>query len=177
MKKFKEFDIPFAGLKQGEHRFEHRIDNLFFEGFDYTDFNDASLKVDIVLHKKINMLEFGFSTEGTVNVNCDLSNEPFDLKIGGALDLIVKFGEEYNDENEEVLVLPHGEHHVNVAQYIYEMAVLSVPVKKIHPGVEDGSMDSEILRKLEELQPGETKTKREETDPRWDTLKKLLTDK
>ncbi|MBC9794602.1 YceD family protein [Sinomicrobium weinanense] len=177
MKKFKEFDIPFAGLKQGEHRFDYHVDNLFFEGFDYTDFNDASLKVGVVLHKKSNMLEFGFNTKGTVNVNCDLSNEPFDLEIKGDLDLIVKFGEEYNDESEEVLILPHGEHQVNVAQYIYEMVVLSVPAKKVHPGIEDGSLDSDIVRKLKELEPGEAKAKKEETDPRWDELKKLLTDK
>ncbi|MGS2741338.1 YceD family protein [Sinomicrobium sp. M5D2P17] len=177
MKKFKEFDIPFVGLKQGEHRFGYRIDNLFFEGFDYTDFNDASLKVDVVLHKRSNMLELDFAVKGTVNVNCDLSNEPFDQKIKGALNLIVKFGEEYNDENEEILILPHGEHHVNVAQYIYEMTVLSVPAKKVHPGIKDGSLDSEIVRKLTELQPGTEKEKDEETDPRWDTLKKLLTDK
>ncbi|MGS2762539.1 YceD family protein [Sinomicrobium sp. M5D2P9] len=177
MKKFKEFDIPFVGLKQGEHRFDYRIDNLFFEGFDYADFNDASLKADVVLHKKSNILELDFAVRGTVNVNCDLSNEPFDQEIEGALNLIVKFGEEYNDENEEILILPHGEYQVNVAQYIYEMTVLSVPAKKVHPGIKDGSLDSEIVRKLTELQPGTEKDEDDETDPRWDTLRKLLTDK
>ncbi|SFW29134.1 Uncharacterized metal-binding protein YceD, DUF177 family [Sinomicrobium oceani] len=177
MKKFKEFDIPFVGLKQGEHRFDYRIDNSFFEEFGYTDFNETSLKVDVVLHKRSNMLELDFAVKGTVNVNCDLSNEPYDQKIKGKLELIVKFGEEYNDENEDILILPHGEHQINVAQYIYEMTVLSVPAKKIHPGVKDGTLDSEIVRKLTELQPGTEKEKDEETDPRWDSLKKLLSDK
>jgi uncharacterized metal-binding protein YceD (DUF177 family) len=92
---------------------------------------------------------------------------------------VVKFGESYNDDNEEILIIPHGEYQINVAQYIYELIVLAVPIKKVHPGIEDGSLDSDILKKLKELSPKEkTEDKNtEETDPRWDTLKKLLTDK
>ena len=83
----------------------------------------------------------------------------------------------YNDENDEILIIPHGEHKINVAQYIYEMIVLAVPQKRVHPGIEDGSLSSDILKKLEELEPKEVKENKEETDPRWDALKKLITDK
>jgi uncharacterized metal-binding protein YceD (DUF177 family) len=89
---------------------------------------------------------------------------------------VVKFGEHYDDDNDEVLILPHGEHQLNVAQYIYEMMVLAVPSKKVHPGIEDGTLKSDILEKLDELSP-ENKKEIEETDPRWDELKKLLIDK
>ena len=107
-----------------------------------------------------------------------MTNEPYDQPIESNLDLIVKFGNEYNDENEEILIVPHGEYEINVAQYIYEMIVLAMPSRRIHPGVEDGTLQSDILEKLEELQPGtEKKETEEEIDPRWNTLKKLLTDK
>ncbi|MCX2678981.1 DUF177 domain-containing protein [Galbibacter sp. EGI 63066] len=178
MKKFKEFDIPFIGLKQGKHQFDYEIGKEFFDAFEYDEFNDAKVDVKTILDKKSNMLEFTFESSGTVNVFCDLSNEPYDQEIKGNLHLLVKFGEEYNDENEEVLIIPHGEHQINVAQYIYEMIVLSVPRKRIHPGVEDGSLSTETLKKLEEFQPKEEKENKDgETDPRWDQLKKLLTDK
>jgi uncharacterized metal-binding protein YceD (DUF177 family) len=126
------------------------------------------------------MLELSFKHKGTVNVPCDLSNEDFDLPIKGKLTLIVKFGDEYNDDHDEILILPHGEYQVNVAQYIYEMIVLSVPSKHIHPGVKDGSVAG-ILDKLDELAPKAEHTEKEveeekNTDPRWDGLKKLLTD-
>ena len=94
----------------------------------------------------------------------------------GSLDLVVKFGEEYNDDNEEVLILPHGEHQLDVSQYIYEMIVLGVPLKKIHPGIADGTLKSDILNKLEELSPEKNK-EIDEIDPRWEDLKKLLIDK
>ena len=126
--------------------------------------------------KKSTLLELHFESDGKAVVSCDLSNEPFELPMSGMLELVVKFGEEYNNDNEEVLILPHGEHQLDLSQFIYEMIVLSVPLKKIHPGIEDGSLKSEVLNKLDELSP-EKKNKNNETDPRWDDLKKLLIDK
>ncbi|SFU27570.1 Uncharacterized metal-binding protein YceD, DUF177 family [Pustulibacterium marinum] len=179
MDKFKEYTIPFVGLKEGKHQFQYQIDNEFFELFDFTEFNSAAVNVDITLNKKSTMLELQFKSKGTVNVDCDLSSEPFDLPIKGEIMLVVKFGEEFNDENEELLIIPHGEHQINVAQYMYEMIVLSVPAKRVHPGIKDGTLSSDILKKLEELQPKEKDKKNndEDIDPRWNTLKKLLTDK
>jgi uncharacterized metal-binding protein YceD (DUF177 family) len=93
---------------------------------------------------------------------------------------VVQFGEAYNVDNDELLILPHGEHQIDVSQIIYEMIVLSVPQKRVHPGVKDGTLDSEALRKLKDLEVKQVKPETEkenETDPRWDKLKQLLTDK
>jgi uncharacterized metal-binding protein YceD (DUF177 family) len=59
------------------------------------------------------------------------------------------------------------------------MIVLSVPHKRIHPGVKDGTLQTEALQKLNELQVKEIKEEKKEDDidPRWDKLKQLLTDK
>ena len=179
MKELKTFTIPFVGLKDGKHQFEFKIDKTFFDFFDYQDFNDASVEVDLELNKKTTLLELNFNISGFVNVNCDLTNEPYNQEVSSDLELVVNFGNEFNDEELDLLVLPHGAYEVSVQQYIYELIVLAVPSKRIHPGVEDGSLGSEILDKLEELSPKEEKRRASdsETDPRWNTLKKLLTDK
>ncbi len=179
MKQLKEYTIPFVGLKQGLHRFEYQIDNTFFEHFEYDEFNSSVVNVDLEFTKKSTLLELHFKTTGTINVNCDLTNEPFDLPIENELFLVVKFGDEYSEENEELLIIPHGEYEVNVQQYIYESIVLAVPSKRVHPGVEDGSLQSDMLKKLEELSPKEktVENNNEEIDPRWDKLKNLLNDK
>jgi uncharacterized metal-binding protein YceD (DUF177 family) len=169
----KEFTIPFSGLKLGRHHFDFQIDTSFFDAFDYREFNSAHVKVDVVLDKMSTVMEFEMQAEGTVNVACDLTNEPYDQPLAGSLKLVVKFGEAYNDEDDEILVLPHGEHQVNIAQYVYEMIVLAVPSKRIHPGVKDGTLNSDVLEKLEELQPKAEKEEQTNTDPRWDALRKL----
>ncbi len=179
MKQLKEYTIPFVGLKQGLHQFEFQIDNTFFEHFEYDEFNASAINVVLEFNKKTTMLELQFIATGTVNVNCDLTNEPFDLPIKNEIFLVVKFGEEYNDENEELLILPYGEYEVNVQQYIYELIALAIPSKRVHPGVKNGTLQSDILEKLEELSPKEKTIvdEDEETDPRWDKLKNLLNDK
>lgn len=174
--KHKEFNIPFSGLKQGRHHFEYQIDNTFFEGFGFDEFNSSQIQVTAVLDRMSTMMELEISASGYVNVACDLTNEPYDQPIEGSLKLVIKFGEEFNDEDDEILVLPHGEHQFNIAQYVYEMLVLAVPSKRIHPGVADGTLNSQVLDRLEELRPGEMGQEQEETDPRWDALKNLLTD-
>ena len=177
MMKKKEFSVPFSGLKQGKHEFDYVVNNEFFESFGYTDFNNADLKLSVLLNKTSTMLEFELAADGIVNVDCDITSEPYDQSISTNLELVVKFGDAYNDEDDEILIIPHGEHQVNIAQYAYEMIVLAVPQKRIHPGVLDGTLDSEALKKLEELQPKEKRDNKEDTDPRWDALKKLITDK
>ena len=178
MKPLKAFIIQFVGLKLGEHCFEYEIDKKFFDFFEYEDFNDIDASVNVVLNKKSRFLELHLKAKGTINVNCDLTNEPYNQDIENAFDLVVRFGDKFNDENEEILIIPHGEYEINIAQYIYELIVLSMPSKRIHPGIIDGTLNSEILDKLEELSPkGNDESNKGEIDPRWNTLKKLLTDK
>ena len=124
-------------------------------------------------------MELNFKAKGLINVNCDVTNETFDQEIKNEIDLVVNFGEDFNDENIDILILPHGEYEVNIQQYVYELVVLALPNKRIHPGVEDGTLKSDILEKLSELSPKikDVIQDEENTDPRWDKLKKLLTDK
>ncbi|WP_458628318.1 YceD family protein [Winogradskyella sp. PC D3.3] len=179
MKALKSYTIPFVGLKEGMHHFDFQIDNAFFEHFEYDEFNAVDVNIDLEFDKKSTLLELHFSAEGTINLNCDITNEPYNQAISDDFKLVVKFGNEYNDDNEDILIIPHGEYEINVAQYIYELIILAVPIKRIHPGIEDGTLESDILSKLEELRPSEDhKTKSsEDIDPRWNNLKKLLTDK
>ena len=173
MKDLKEFNIPFVGLKEGKHLFQYKVDNTFFELYNYNEFEKSSINVTLEFVKKSTLFELEFTASGTVNVPCDVTNEYFDLEITATLPLVVKFGQEYNDENEEILILPHEVYQFSVAQFIYEMIVLGIPNKRVHPKVLDGTMETEAL---EQLEIKEEKTV-ETTDPRWDELKKLLTDK
>ena len=166
------FVIPFRGLKEGEHQFEYIINNTFFEVYQYEDILDADIKVHLNFIKKSALLELSFIAKGEVQVTCDISNELFFQPIEGSLDLVIKFGEEYNNDNEDILIIPYGDFEIDIAQYIYEMIVLSLPVKKIHPGIIDGTLKTDILDKLEELQPNKEQSNKS-IDPRWDKLKGL----
>lgn len=184
MKDLKEFDISFIGLKEGIHQFEYTIDKKFFDFFNYDEFYDSNVKVMLSFLKNTTIFELDFAFSGWVEVACDVTTELFHQPIEADIHLIVKFGDEYNDENEELLIIPHSENKMNVAQYIYEAIVLAVPIKRIHPGVIDGSLHSEVLEKLKEFEikdedqeeeQQENKTK--EIDPRWNKLKNIQIEK
>lgn len=181
MKITNDFLIQFSGLKLGKHEFEYQVNNQFFEAFEYTEFLSSDIKVTAVIDKKSTFMELHLLHKGNVEVPCDLTNEYFNLPIKGKLFLVIKFGEEYNNEDDEILILPHGEFQLDIQQYIYESIVLSIPSKRIHPGIKDGSLESEALKRLHEMSVNSHKEIKEEktqnTDPRWDALKQLLTDK
>ena len=196
----KDFLIPFVGLKLGKHHYDFHIEKDFIETFGYDDFEKIKVDVKLELEKKATHLELLFSHDGYVTVPCDITNEIFDLPISGKLKLIVKFGEEFNDENEELLILPFADFQVDVKQYIYELVILSIPVKRIHPDqIIDGEdeydtddldfLDDEDLDifdsideddfedEVEESDDNESLEKNNTIDPRWEKLKQLLTDK
>lgn len=175
MKADKDFNIKFTGLKLGTHKFDFQLDKSFFDLFEFSDFEDANLKVDLLMEKKTSSLELDLTLSGTVLVPCDVTNDLFDLILDNRISLLVKFGEEFNDDNEEILILPFDSHYVDVSQIAYELAVLTVPLKKINPDVLSGKKGSEILKKIEDLSPEvQSETKEGEIDPRWEKLKKLL---
>ena len=167
----KKFILKFAGLKDGKHKFEYEADNSFFKVYDYREFNDANINFNIDFIKKPTVLELQIIGDGVVNINCTLSNEPFDYNLKTRFKLIVKFGEYYDDSNDELLILPQGSHSINLDQFLYEMVVLSMPIRNVHPGIEDGSIKSDILNRLKDFDIN--KEKSSNFDPRWDKLKQL----
>ena len=166
MRKLSDFEINFSSLKNGQYHYNFSINKTFFEFFNYDEFIDSSFKSNLILDKKTSLIDFKFSTNGFVTLNCDITNEPFNLNTSSNLEFIVKFGNEYNDDNDEIIFLPHGSSRINVSQYIYEMIVLSVPLKRVNPEI---IKDKNI--NLKNFKPNKSNIN---NDPRWNELKKLL---
>jgi uncharacterized metal-binding protein YceD (DUF177 family) len=127
----------------------------------------------MVLNKKPNFLELQFNATGSVVLRCDVSNEWFDHNVKAKFSLIIKFGNPSENNSDEILVIPEGSYQINVAQNFYEIVVLSLPLKRLHPGIKDGTLKNEILTKLKALEPKEEKLNGRK-DPRWNKLKDLL---
>ena len=164
--------IKFSGLKEGLHHFNYEIGNKFFKNFDYYDFLDAKLFAKLELEKQSTLLNLKFSFNGEIKVQCDVSMESFNLDLETEHAVVVKFKDDIISSDDKVIFMPAGSHSIDVSHLIYESIILAVPQKKVHPGIEDGSLKSEIVEKLEALKP--KKNFKEKTDPRWDKLKDLL---
>ena len=164
--------IKFSGLKEGIHLFNYELGNKFFKNFDYYDFLDAKLFAKLELEKQSTLLNLKFSFNGEIEVQCDVSMESFNLDLEAEHAVVVKFKDDIISTDDKVIFMPAGSHSIDVSHLIYESIILAVPQKKVHPGIENGSLKSEIVEKLEALKP--KKNFKEKTDPRWDKLKDLL---
>lgn len=167
MDKIQNYDIVFSGLKEGKHLFQFEIEQAFFQMFDTEqEFTNPQILLEVELHKHGTFLEFGFKAKGTIDLVCDVSSEVFAYPVAPELKVLVKFGEEYDDSNEDVIIIPMHHFSFNIAQLVYEMVMLSVPMKKISPNsMEDDSDEEEYEMERDD--------KNEEIDPRWAALLKL----
>lgn len=170
----REYIIQFVGLGVGKHEYEFDIKDKFFEQRDYSEIKRANIKVNLELLKQSAMMSLTFKVSGTVNVNCDLCTDEFDLPIEGEYKLIVKVGgSDATEEDDDIITIAANEHELDLEQYIYEYIVLSLPIKREHPKDKKGNYtcNKETLEKLQnyiiENEPDE------QTDPRWDGLKNI----
>jgi uncharacterized protein len=170
------FRIEFGALGVGEHDFQFEIDDKFFEQFEHSPVEHGSIDVLVTVNRdEQNMMLVDFTMEGTVTLPCDRCAEDLELEVSGYNELIVKFGEAH-EEDEEVVVLSPKEHALNVAQYIYEYIALMIPLRNVHPDDEKGNSmcDPEALERLEKLRVHEANEEEEHpVDPRWDILKNI----
>lgn len=164
-----QYTISFKSLKLGNHEFDFEVKDAFFETDPASEIQKGEVMVHIALQKEERMMILNFSLAGTVTVACDRCNGPLDMKVKGHERLIVKFGEEFEEESDEVLIIPETSYQIDVAPAIHDYIILLLPMRKVH-GEGDSintACDPGIIKKLEEL------NRRESTDPRWEALKKL----
>lgn len=167
-----DYRIAFTGLKPGIHQFDFRIGQKFFENVEDQEINDGDVSVTISVTKEERMMDFHFELHGKVIVPCDRCNDPVEMDISGNERLIVKLGDKYFEESEDVQIIPETDHYFDVAPFIYEFIHLSLPARRIHPEDANGNSlcNPDVLRKLEELTPEKG------PDPRWEILRKLQQD-
>jgi uncharacterized metal-binding protein YceD (DUF177 family) len=178
VRKLKEYDIGYKGLKDGNHTFDYTIDADFFALFENALYENAQVEVHIDLKKDQQMMILDFDFSGSVTSVCDNCLESVDIPVDYQTKLYVKFGEMYDEPSEEIIVLPREEHELNVAQILYDLVVTSMPIRHLHPFDEDGNRicNPEMVQKLSEylVDADEDSDEESDSDPRWDELKKLI---
>jgi uncharacterized protein len=167
--KISKYDIVYKGLKEGKHKFEYQIDDTFFELFEGSLAQKGNISAEVILDKKSTLLILQFNIEGTIELMCDRCAENYNQPIRQIHKLFVKFGEEKNDDGEDIIWISPEENSLNIAQLLYEFIVLSIPVKHAHPDRDGKSTcNAEMIEQLKKYSSAEKET---EPDHRWDILK------
>ncbi len=170
MNRSRDFYIQFEGLKETVHHFDFEVDDSFFSAFEGSLIEQGQLQVSLDLDKKSTMMELNFGIRGNVIRECDLCGDLLAVPIELKEKLIVKYGEEGDESNDELAFVPHSAYEIDVAPYLYEFIVLALPIKNVHPAGECNPEAIELLQKLN------TQREDDDIDPRWSKLKQLKKD-
>ena len=176
-KVLKEYDIDIIKLSNNKHSYSFDIDRVLFENMPDSFLTEGKLTSKVLLEKSETMIQANFETKGYVQLICDRSNELFDFEISVNNKVIFKFGDDFNELTEDIVIIPRNLQKLNVAQYLYEFVVLAIPIKKLHPKFIEQEKEDEVETEGSVIYstsiPKFDKEDNAETDPRWSALANL----
>ena len=188
MGKFDKYKVDLKAMQADSCTFEFVLDNAFFANIDGPEVQKGKVNVILTVKRTPGAFELVFLTEGIVLVPCDRCLDEMEVSVTATDKLFVKFGSDYAEENDNMVIVPEEEGAINVAWFIYEFIALTIPMKHVHaPGkcnkgmvnklnkhlrtVPDDSGNDEMDSSIEE---GIEDVEEDSIDPRWNELKKIL---
>jgi uncharacterized protein len=169
MSPFVAYSIPIFGLKTGVHHYKFEIDGSFFANFEDSPVEEANIAVALQLDKRSDMLLLDFDLSGHVNAECDRCTAQVKLPLEEMRQLIVKYGEAEGEEEDEVVFIERDKTELNVAKYIYEFAVLGLPITNVY----DCENDENPPCNFDVLQFLGKEDDEDKPNSAWDALKDL----
>ncbi len=169
----KGFKIDIISLANKQHEFDFAIDNRLLSMYEHSLVEKGEGECHLTMDKSETMLTLKFQIEAQVELICDRSLDKFDYPVSLEETLIMKFGEDNYSLSEDVIVIKDDTDSINVSEYIYEFISLAVPLKKLHPRYE--AIEDELPEIVYTTTEG-SDSKTDNTDPRWEALKKLKGD-
>ena len=192
MAKFSQFKIDLNNFPNGIVNYSYELDRKFFDSIDHEDVRKGNVKAELDVKKTIDAYEFNFHLVGVVQIPCDRCLDEMNQEIDTHNRLLVKLGEEYSEESDEIVTIPIDEGSINISWYLYEFIVLNIPIKHVHEPGKCNKMMTKKYRKHQAVDISEEDDNdspdedlndddidliddsSQETDPRWDELKKLM---
>ncbi len=150
------YKIGFKGLSNGNHHFSFVIGPEFFDCFDQSEIDKAGIHLNLNMEKENSMLVFDFLFSGWIELVCGRCLESYREPVNDQQRIYVKFGEDFIEQSEDVVVIPHSESHIDVTQFVYEFLHLVLPLRRVHPDDESGEFgcDRYMLKRVKEHAPG-----------------------
>lgn len=159
-------------LPEGIHSLERTLgpEDLGETGMDGVRFKSAT--VEFQFEKSLHFIKTDFTVTAELVLLCDRSLREYDHRVEESYQVLFKPGLEERTVDVSSAMKPIDEDSLtlDLRQEVRDTILLDLPVRKIHPDYldEDGRpIEFDVQSFGPEVVPGE------ETDPRWEKLKKL----
>jgi uncharacterized metal-binding protein YceD (DUF177 family) len=161
--KKQDYNIDIFKLSNNSHQYKFNFDESFFDFFKYSFVNKGHGEINLTLLKSDSFIELTFEITGKIKLICDRSLDTFWFNLTTKNKLLFKFGDNWEELSDEILIMPKNEQTINISKYIYEFIVIAIPMKKLHPKFNNENEEDELIYL----------SKKEPDDPRWEKLKKI----
>ncbi len=128
-----KYAIPCKGLGAGNYRFEFGMDDSLFSGRENCDIKSGRGNIRVEAVKGAAGMELEVGISGEVVVECDRCLDDCTLAVDCDERVKVRFSDSDQESDGEVIWVAPGEDFLDLAQYIYESIVLSLPAQRVHP--------------------------------------------
>lgn len=176
-------------MARGTQQFEYTLDTEFFKNMESEDILKGNVTIHLTVNCKSDYYELDFTMKGIIFIPCDRCLDEMEHKVDTTYHLCVKYGDCYNDENDELLIIPETDAYLNVAYMVYDTVALTIPLKHVHPAGKCNKGMAKHLKMHAATQVGDEledidfdddaadfsddRDNNTPVDPRWDALRKL----
>lgn len=166
--------IDIDALSEGESAMAVSLGGDFFNSFEGSEMTQGDVHVDVSIRKTIHFSDVRFHATGTVEVPCHRCLDPMDVHVDTGMQLTVKIGSEYSEED-ELIILAEDDPVLDLSWFVYESIMLSLPVKHVHA---PGKCNPAMINMLNEhsVTRSDDTAASESIDPRWSKLAQLKLD-
>ena len=160
--------LELRNMPVGVQQFNYIVGNEFFRQMESADIRSGEVSVALTVVRNNEAFDLTFVMEGHIIVGCDRCLDDLRQEISTEYHTVLRYGEEYNEHNDEEIIIPEGERSFDLSHIIYDTIALTIPLKHVHP---DGECNAEMMERLQEHSGSE---ETETTDSRWDALRNIL---
>ncbi|MDR0733375.1 MAG: DUF177 domain-containing protein [Dysgonamonadaceae bacterium] len=153
MGKFDLYKIDLKGMSANIQNYEYLLDNQFFINISEEGIQAGRVNVKLTVTNRRNFFDLAFVLSGVAVVPCNRCLEDMDFPVETTAHLVVKFGKDYDEESDEIVVIPESEGSINLAWFLYEFVALAIPIKSTHiPGKCNRQMTEKLKKHMANLE-------------------------
>lgn len=146
------YNILIGGLPAGIHTYPFELGDAFFAGFEGSEVQHGQLHAEVSVEKQRDFLQLGVHIAGSVTTPCDRCLDDLLLPVQFHATPVVKFTEgdavAPQPDDDDILWAIAGDNELDVASYLYDSIILSLPLRRVHA---EGQCNKEMTERLKQM--------------------------
>lgn len=133
MGKFAAYKVELSSKQEGKYEQDFVCDTEFFKNMEHPEIIRSDVKVHMDMTRRGDVYDMKFTVKGGIEVPCDRCLDPLPLDVDTSYELKVKYGEDYDDGTDNLLIIPYSDTYLNVAYILADTILLTIPLRHVHP--------------------------------------------